>query len=293
MIQFLSILLIPIFLNACSYNWGATTEIKKASFEEHQDEWQSDKPVRATLLSRSVQVFPSEKVTIKEGKSLKGGADGGLACLVTSDGYALTANHVVDSPPHCVLRFSSSDGEKDFFHLSRVSERSVANGPPQKIEPYASWEIWNSVGFVIPSLKTRVIEKVPVRVVYQWPDSDLALIKIPTKGHAHFTVAKSPPALGEVLFATGNSFYAAPRTSAGRVLKQSLRVKSSRLMTSVPLAPGDSGGPAVDTDGNLVGVASRVYPAIGRQLLRFTNSSFFLSESDELQRLIEEDRRKN
>ena len=272
--------------------------MKKASFEKYQEEWKSDKPLRAALLSRSVQVFKSEKVTVTDGVrlNLKGGS--GLACFVSSDGYALTATHVVDSPPHYILTNSRNETDRHLPYVARskgLVMRIYDQNNKLKSEkrvPSIGYRFWNPEGPVNAGLEVT-LKKVPVRIVYQWPQSDLALIKLPVSDRPHFTLAASPPALGEVLFAPGNPLNDAPRPSAGKLLKRSQREKSYRLMTSVPVAPGDSGGPAVDTRGNLVGVASRGYPAIGRHLPRFTKSSFFLSERAEIERLIEEDRRKN
>ena len=297
MIRLLMISLVPLFLNACSYNWGATTEIKKASFKAHQEQWQLDKPLRATLLSRSVQIFHADQVSDEEGKSLPPYGGSGLACFVTSDGYALTAKHCVNTPQQYVLASNRNDLGKHLFYVGmaklkgKVYDRNgkfLFNTSP----PGFFYRFWNSEGSVDLGFELKV-EKIPVRIVHKWPDSDLALIKVPLSDQPHFTLADSPPARGDVLFAPGNPMNEAPRPSAGQLLRLSQKKNSYRLMTSIPVTPGDSGGPAADTLGNLVGVASKGYATLNRSWPRFTNSSFIRPKSAELQRLIEEDRRKN
>ena len=278
-------------------NRGASPEEKKASFEQHRDEWQSQKPLRANLLSRSVQILSADKVSIQEGNKLSVGGTVGLACFVTADGYALTANHVVKSPPHCVLTGGQKKGAQQLIYLTS-GEAANSGGDKNESEPLEkkavslSYQVWNAGGAKTPSAKI-ILKKVPVRIVFKWPESDLALIKIPLEKSRYFRVAMSPPKVGEVLFTPGNPIRVAAQASAGQVLESSRREQSYRLFTSIPLTPGDSGGPAADPSGTLVGVASRGLPAKEGALRSLINSSFILPKKAEMERLIAEDRLRN
>ena len=295
--RLLAFLIFPVVFSGCILNRGASPEVKKASYERHRDDWKSAKPLRAALLSRSVQVLSADQVSIREGNKLSLGGPIGLACFVTGDGYALTASHVVNAPPHCVLTGSlKEDGRQLVFLQPRKA--AIGGDDEKKTEPSEKngaglrYQFWNATGARTPSGQI-VIEKVPVRIVSEWPESDLALIKVPLKNSRYFKLAKSPPKVGEVLFTPGNPITAAAQASAGQVLESSRREQSFRLFTSIPLTPGDSGGPAADTGGTLVGVASRGLPSKEGALRSLINSSFILPNKAEMERLIAEDRRKN
>ena len=295
--RLLAFLIFPLVFSGCILNRGASPEVKKASYERHREDWQSAKPLRAALLSRSVQVLSADKVSIREGNKLSVGGTLGLACFVTGDGYALTASHVVSSPPHCVLAGGLKGGGQELVYLE--SRRAAKEGDEEnesalsgKKAPGLRYQFWNSAGARTPSAKI-VIKKVPVRIVSEWPESDLALIKIPLKKMRYFEVAKVAPKVGEVLFTPGNPITEMPEASAGQVLESSRREKSFRLFTSVPLTPGDSGGPAADSGGTLVGVASRGLPEKEGALRSLINSSFILPDRAEMERLIAEDRLRN
>ena len=295
--RFLVLLILPVVFSGCILNEGASPEVKEASLQRHREEWQGPKPLRAALLSRSVQVLSAEKVSIREGNKLSVGGTVGLACFVTADGYALTASHVVNSPPHCVLTGGLKGGAQQLVFLEdRKAAKDVdeesESGLSGKKMPGLRYQVWNAAGARAPSVKI-VIKKVPVRIVSEWPESDLALIKIPVKNSSYFRVAKSPPKVGEVLFTPGNPIAAAPQASAGQVLESSRREESFRLFTSIPLTPGDSGGPAANSGGTLVGVASRGLPEKEGALRSLINSSFILPDRAEMERLIAEDRLKD
>lgn len=94
--------------------------------------------------------------------------------------------------------------------------------------------------------------------------ADVALLQIRTKGSVPFLpLAPSSPRVGESVLAVGNSRGDFLQPRRGRLL--ALNAEAGRadfpegtLEMSAPLAPGDSGGPILNTAGQAVGVVSYV-----------------------------------
>lgn len=84
---------------------------------------------------------------------------------------------------------------------------------------------------------------------------DLALIKGPPRGTC-FPIAEATPRIGEIVLAGG----ATGGDSAGRVLS----VNRRRILHSAPLRRGDSGGPLINTSGEIVGVNRAIHYDIFR-----------------------------
>ena len=108
------------------------------------------------------------------------------------------------------------------------------------------------------------------------PDTDLAILKIYTDG---YSVAKLGDAgelrIGQFVIAIGNPYGYQHTVTTGVVsaLGRTLRTQSVRLVDNViqsdaPLNPGNSGGPMINTDGEVIGVNTAIIQ--GAQGLSFS-----------------------
>lgn len=113
--------------------------------------------------------------------------------------------------------------------------------------------------------------KLPGYVIKKNKEIDLALVAPLYKNEQYINIAEDTPELGDRLFSIG--------CGAGRFLVAKVGCVSDfdspYIITSYPFFPGDSGGPVINEDGELVGIVSAyefrvdelgVFPTYGRAI---------------------------
>ena len=94
----------------------------------------------------------------------------------------------------------------------------------------------------------------PAVLVYIDDVKDIAILEVDTMGIKQFELAENLPEVGAEVFAIGSPI-GAPVLSKG--LYEGLSYAGS-LTASVPIAPGNSGGPLLDEMGNVIGLVQAV-----------------------------------
>lgn len=220
---------------------GATRAEKSAALAARLPEWKAPHLVNQFARPRTVQLF-NNLVLAPDQRRLESTSTG-LATVLTTDGYALTAAHVLDDGPLSVLRLK----EPRAGHLTLTGAGPVFFSARRPDTPVR--------------VRLDALEALPVRTVVRFRGSDLALVKLPLAAAHVFDMASGPPPAGTTVFAYGSNL--SGNSSAGQVLEvRSRRPLAAsftvwRLTTDVPLRQGDSGGPLMDPDGALVGIVSR------------------------------------
>ncbi len=128
-------------------------------------------------------------------------------------------------------------------------------------------------------VSTQDGEKFAADIVGDDPDSDLAVIRVASRGFPHVRFGRSAKLkMGQIAIAIGNPLGFEHTVTAGVVsaLGRSLRASTGRLIddviqTDAALNPGNSGGPLVSARGEVIGVNTAIIP--GAQGICFATAS--------------------
>ena len=106
------------------------------------------------------------------------------------------------------------------------------------------------------------------RVIGTDPKTDLALIKVDGKNDFPYVkFAEHEPKVGDWVIAVGNPFGLGGTVTAGIVSAQSRDIGSGPyddyIQIDAPINKGNSGGPAFDVDGNVIGINTAIYSPSG------------------------------
>lgn len=211
---------------------GATGAEKTAALSAYLEEWSGPVLVNQFANPRTVQVFSGLEVN---GRQVSSDATG-LASLITRDGYALTASHVLNAGPVSILQLAEPRPGRLTVTRNGVIF-SPAHAPGESMR--------------VPA---RHLQVLPVRLVKSFPGLDLSLVHLPITSAACFTMSERPPVAGSTAFSYGSSL--SGHSSAGKIQRVRTRSKSWKLTTSVPLQQGDSGGPLMAPEGRLLAIIS-------------------------------------
>lgn len=186
---------------------------------------------RAFLQNRTIQL-----VSWEIGGTEQKLAGGGLAAMLSADGYALTAAHVVDHN-YFGVPVVSGTGEplvlslRDGKQFAGTSRDSVAHSPVGKQR--------------ISVLRGRLVHRFP---------GDLALVKLPLAAREWFEPVAAPPAVNDVLWMAWNPLvHARNPGSAGKVLAVTPARRGWKAEADAQMLLGDSGAAVIDASGRLVG----------------------------------------
>lgn len=214
---------------------GATHEEKTAALAAHLAKWEGETLVNQFAAPRTIQLFSD--LTLDPTSNRISAKSTGLATLLTPDGYALTATHVLDDGTVSILQLRYSRPGK--LLLTKAGAIFKPRGDPDQAHRVAN----------------RHLKSGPIRLVHRFPGADLTLVQLPMETALTFDLAARPPASDTTVFSYGSSLSGS--SSAGEIRRVRQKRETWQLTTSVPLRKGDSGGPLMDPAGRLVGIISR------------------------------------
>ena len=105
------------------------------------------------------------------------------------------------------------------------------------------------------------------KVIGTDPRTDLALIKVEGGSFPYVKLADRTPRIGDWVLAVGNPFGLSSTVTAGIVSARGRDIGASAyddfIQIDAPVNKGNSGGPAFDVDGNVIGVNTAIYSPSG------------------------------
>lgn len=104
-------------------------------------------------------------------------------------------------------------------------------------------------------------ESFKVKSIYTDPQNDIAILKISDKNFSHlsaipYTIKKNTSSIGETVYTLGYPKDDAVLGEGYVSSKNGFVGDTTQYQVSIPVNPGNSGGPLLDANGNLVGIIS-------------------------------------
>jgi|GEM_PF-1497669 len=282
---------------SCNSFYSSSPAEKLAAYSAHRESWHDAVSPKDFGLARSVQIIQASKVLLGKNRlAYDGGL--GMATLITRDGYALTAAHVVTHPPLdafiATTESNKRPGPTVHVHRQPFNAGRPGDSPTSKKSPANrlvaySPRLAQPTALPVKNTTVRIL-----RIVKLFPERDIALIKLPLRTHLCFELCRKPLDQHTVLFSSGNWATPYRGISAGTVTSLNTAHPDATVVRSTtPLAKGDSGGPVFDADGHLVGIASRVIPSQLLPYPKLRHSSLRTLDPATIAALIAADRKSN
>jgi len=107
------------------------------------------------------------------------------------------------------------------------------------------------------------------KIVGSDPDTDLAVVRVPTSGLTPITFGSSDQAkVGDVVLAIGDPFSVGQTVTMGIVSATGREIGNANpfgrfIQTDAAINPGNSGGALVDANGNLIGINTLIFSRTG------------------------------
>jgi len=105
------------------------------------------------------------------------------------------------------------------------------------------------------------------KVIGTDPRTDLALIKVEGGSFPYVKLSEKTPRIGDWVLAVGNPFGLSSTVTAGIVSARGRDIGASAyddfIQIDAPVNKGNSGGPAFDTEGNVIGVNTAIFSPSG------------------------------